>query len=82
MVITAVLDSNAVDHVVDSAELNGRVAAAVQSGRARLLYTHVSIDEIARIPDAKQQRRADILSWLTTFCVGPDGGIRARCVPS
>lgn len=75
MAITAVLDSNALDHVVDSAELNGRVAAAVQSGRVRLLYTHVSVDEIAKIPDAKQQRRADILSWLTTFCVPvPTGG--------
>jgi hypothetical protein len=75
MAISVVLDSNAVDHMVDFPDLSGRVVAAVHSGRVRLPYTHVSIDEIARIPDSKAQRRADILSWLTTFCVPvPTGG--------
>ncbi len=75
MTLTVVLDSNAVDYIVDSPDLNGKVVAAVQAGRIRLLYSHITIDEIAKISDAKQQRRADLLSWLTTFCsCVPTGG--------
>jgi hypothetical protein len=75
MVVTAVLDSNAVDRILDSPDLNGRVATAVQSQGLRLLYSHITIDEIAKIPDVRQQRRTDLLSWVTTFCSPvPTGG--------
>jgi predicted nucleic acid-binding protein len=75
MVQRAVLDSNALDRVLDSPDLNVQVVAAVEADQVRLLYTHVTIDELAKIPDARMQRRADLLAWVTTFASPvPTGG--------
>lgn len=63
MVVTAVLDTNAIDRVLDSPDLNLQVTRAVEGGRLRLLYTHVTVDEISQVPDAK--RRADLFVLLT-----------------
>jgi predicted nucleic acid-binding protein len=65
MVLTAVLDTNAVDHLLDAPDLNLQVVSAVEGGKLRLLYTHVTVDEVARVPDAA--RRAGLLSLLTAF---------------
>jgi predicted nucleic acid-binding protein len=65
MVVTAVLDSNAVDPLLDSPDLNQRVVAAVGAENLRLLYTHVTVDEIAKVGDPV--RRADLLALLTAF---------------
>lgn len=53
----AVLDSNAVDALADEPELYERTLAAVQSGRLRLLWTHVTVDELAVIPDVERRCR-------------------------
>lgn len=63
MVVTAVLDTNAIDRVLDSPDLNLQVTGAVEAGHLRLLYTHVTADEISKVPD--RNRRADLLALLT-----------------
>ena len=65
MTVVAVLDSNAVDALLDQPDLSDRVAAAVDAGVLRLLYTHVTVDELAQVPD--DARRADLLSLLTAY---------------
>ena len=47
----AVLDSNAVDSLLDLPGAYEAVRAALDAGRVELLFTHVSIDELAAVPD-------------------------------
>lgn len=51
-----VLDSNAVDPLVDDPESYEVLASAVSQGRVELLCTHISIDELAEVPDLERRR--------------------------
>jgi predicted nucleic acid-binding protein len=57
-----VLDSNAVDPLLDDRALCARVLAAVARGSLRVLYTHVTVGQIAATPDAA--RRVDLARVL------------------
>jgi hypothetical protein len=58
----AVLDSNAVDPLIDLPGAYEAVRAGVDAGRVELLFTHVNIDELAAVPDL--DRRARLLLVL------------------
>ena len=49
--IVAVFDSNAVDPLVDDAQVRSLVGDAVAAGTLRVLYTHVTWDELGATPD-------------------------------
>lgn len=63
----AVLDCNAVDAIADEEGLYPRVLEAVEAGRLRLLWTHVTVDELAVIPD--EERRARLLTIAASLAV-------------
>ena len=58
----AVLDSNAVDPLIDWPGAYEAVRAGLDAGRIELLFTHVNIDELAAVPDL--DRRARLLLVL------------------
>jgi predicted nucleic acid-binding protein len=60
-----VLDSNAVDPLIDLPGAYEAVQAAVDDGRLDVLYTHVTIDELASTRDP--DRRSRLLSTVRTF---------------
>jgi hypothetical protein len=53
----AVLDSNAIDPLIDLVGAYETLRAAVDDGRLRLLFTHVNIDELAVVSDAERRSR-------------------------
>lgn len=53
----AVLDSNAVDLLIDLPGAYETLRTAVDDGRLRLLFTHINIDELAVVPDAERRSR-------------------------
>ena len=53
----AVLDSNAVDPLVDLPGAYEALRAALDAGRVELLFTHVNIDELAAVPDLDRRSR-------------------------
>ena len=57
-----VFDTNAVDPLADSPGAFDAVKAAVQAEQLEVLYTHVTIDELAEIPD--RHRRATLILLL------------------
>jgi hypothetical protein len=57
-----VLDSNAVDPLIDLAGAYRAVRAAVDGGRLDVLYTHVTIDELTATRDP--DRRSRLLSTV------------------
>jgi hypothetical protein len=57
-----VLDSNAVDPLIDLPGAYEAVRAAVDGGRLDMLYTHVTIDELAATRDP--DRRSRLLSTV------------------
>jgi hypothetical protein len=63
----AVLDSNAVDAIGDEEGLYDDVFTAVRLGALRLLWTHVTVDELAAIPD--EDRRARLLTIAASLAV-------------
>jgi rRNA-processing protein FCF1 len=63
----AVLDSNAVDAIADEEGLYDSVLEVVSQGRLRLLWTHVTVDELAAIPD--EDRRARLLTIAASLAV-------------
>lgn len=63
----AVLDTNAVDAIADEEGLYPAVLEAVEAGRLRLLWTHVTVDELAAIPD--EDRRARLLTIAASLAV-------------
>lgn len=52
-----VLDANAVDPLVDQAGAYETLSRAVAEGRLEALYTHVTLDELAEVPDLERRRR-------------------------
>ena len=54
--VVAVLDSHAVDPMVDDADARGIIERARDEGRVRLLYTHVTMDELVATPDLGRRR--------------------------
>ena len=64
---TAVLDCNAVDPLVDEPGLYDRVLEVVEAGWLRLLWTHVTVDELAAIKDP--ERRATLLSVAASLAI-------------
>jgi hypothetical protein len=58
----AVLDSNAVDPLIDLPNALDTVVDAVRSGALDLLFTHVTVDELAAVPDLN--RRSTLLVAL------------------
>src|SRR5690348_1315857 len=63
--IVAVVDSNAVDHLVDDPDLRRVIEGALADDRLRLLYTHLTMDELAEIPDPI--RRRDLVAAITSL---------------
>jgi hypothetical protein len=61
--LRAVVDSNAVDHLPEHLEA---VQEAIKAGRLELLWTHVTIDELAVVPDP--DRRAWLLCLAASVC--------------
>lgn len=57
---TAVIDSNAVDVIADTPGLLDEIQSAIDNGCLRLLFTHVTHDELAATGDPV--RRARLLS--------------------
>jgi hypothetical protein len=53
----AVLDSNAIDPLVDLPGAYEALRAALDAGRVELLFTHVNIDELAAVPDLDRRSR-------------------------
>jgi predicted nucleic acid-binding protein len=53
----AVLDSNAVDPLVDLPGAYEAVRAGLDAGEVELLFTHVNIDELAAVPDWDRRSR-------------------------
>jgi len=53
----AVLDSNAVDPLIDRPGAYEAVRAALDAGRVELLFTHVNIDELAAVPELDRRSR-------------------------
>jgi predicted nucleic acid-binding protein len=51
------LDANAVDGIADDVDRFEAVRQAVTGGRLELLWTHVTIDELAAIPDSSRRAR-------------------------
>jgi hypothetical protein len=60
-----VLDSNAVDPLIDLPGAYEAVQAAVDGGRLDVLYTHVTVDELAATRDP--DRRSRLLSTVRTL---------------
>jgi predicted nucleic acid-binding protein len=60
-----VLDSNALDVLLEAPDLHDRVTDVLERELLRLMYTHVTRDEVAAVPDAA--RRTELLSLLTTI---------------
>jgi rRNA-processing protein FCF1 len=60
-----VLDSNAVDPIADTPGAYEAMRAAVDSGHLELLYTHVNINELTRVPD--EHRRAQLVLILVAL---------------
>jgi hypothetical protein len=58
----AVVDSNAIDPLIDLPGAYEAVRAAVDTGQLELLYTHVNIDELAATQDP--ERRSHLLLVL------------------
>ena len=58
---SVVMDSNAVDPLADLPGAYETAEAAVQSGNLEILFTHVTIDELAAIDDLERRRRLLIL---------------------
>jgi predicted nucleic acid-binding protein len=52
-----VLDSNAVDPLIDLSGAYESVRAALDAGQVELLFTHVNIDELAAVPDVDRRFR-------------------------
>jgi hypothetical protein len=52
-----VLDSNAVDPLIDLPGAHEAVRAAVDAGQAELLFTHVNIEELAAVPNLDRRSR-------------------------
>jgi len=67
-----VLDSNAVDPLVDDPESYEVLASAVSQGRVELLYTHISIDELAEVPDLERRRHL-LLTLISLGRLVPTG---------
>jgi predicted nucleic acid-binding protein len=63
--IVAVIDSNAVDPLVDDEQIRDAVSRASAGGRPRLMSTHVTADELAATEDAT--RREALLAALSDF---------------
>lgn len=62
---TSVIDSNAVDVIADTPGLLEQVRAAIDDGRLRLLWTHITRDELAAAPDpVRRQRLLDVAGAL------------------
>lgn len=61
-----VLDSNAVDPIVDRPGAYEAIRAAVDEDRLEVLFTHITVDELAEIPDP--ERRSQLL--LVLFALG------------
>ncbi|MER7982648.1 hypothetical protein [Streptomyces sp. NPDC095817] len=59
-----VFDTNAVDPLTDGPTYE-RIREAVTAGRLEVLYTHVTIDELAEIPDL--DRRQQLLALLVSI---------------
>jgi predicted nucleic acid-binding protein len=53
----AVLDSNAVDPLIDLPGAYETLRTAVDDGRLRLLFTHINIDELAVVSDVERRSR-------------------------
>ncbi|MFD6490698.1 hypothetical protein [Streptomyces sp. NPDC060188] len=56
-----VFDSNAIDPIADTPEAYERIKKAVDTGALEVLYTHISIDELAEIPDLDRRQRLLLL---------------------
>jgi hypothetical protein len=62
---SVVMDSNAVDPLADLPGAYEVARAAVQDGRLEVLFTHVTIDELAAISDL--ERRSSLLILLISI---------------
>jgi hypothetical protein len=61
----AVLDSNAIDPLIDLPGAYEAVRTAIDAGRVELLFTHVNIDELAAVPDLRaRDRGVEVLTTL------------------
>jgi hypothetical protein len=55
--LRVVLDSNAVDPLIDMPGAVENVQSAIDRGELELLYTHVTMDELAMTPDLDRRQR-------------------------
>ncbi|XVQ86471.1 hypothetical protein ACQP2K_03280 [Microbispora siamensis] len=71
--LRVVLDSNAVDPLIDIPGAVESVRSAIDRGELEVLYTHVTIDELATTPDLdRRQRLILVIAEIGTLV--PTGG--------
>jgi rRNA-processing protein FCF1 len=65
MPLRVVFDSNAVDPLIDQPGSYELLREAIDTGRLEVLFTHVTIDELAEVPD--ESRRDRLRRAITTL---------------
>jgi hypothetical protein len=58
------LDTNVVDELVADSELVSTLQQSVESGRVKLLITHLQIDEVMNTGDDKRAKREALVQLL------------------
>lgn len=62
------LDSNAIDSIVDDKSLYDCVVAAINDGKLTLYITHIQDDEIKDTPERKAEKRSNLQSFIKIYC--------------
>lgn len=50
-----VLDSNAIDPIAEQPDGYEAIRSAVDAGRLEVLFTHITVEELARVPDPERR---------------------------
>jgi predicted nucleic acid-binding protein len=69
-----VLDANAVDPLIDLQGAQDAVRSAVEQGHVEVLYTHVTVEELAAVPDLGRRVRL-LLAIIDLGRLVPAGAI-------
>lgn len=70
--VRVVVDANAIDPLIDQADAYETLQAAITAGTIEVLYTHVTVDELAVVPD-EERRKQLLLALLALGRLVPTG---------
>lgn len=62
------LDSNAVDSIIDDKSLLDCVVAAINDGKLTLYITHIQDGEIRDTPEWKAEKRSNLQKFIQKYC--------------